>query len=98
VVASLVKLDEAELAAMSGGWNDLPALLRGESPAARPTTQGLPGFESDPSAPRWEQADQEVVGRRIVRHFGKYPDAAAIVVAELIRDADGRTGGVRISS
>jgi len=47
---------------------------------------------------RSPQADQEVVGRRIGRHLGKYPAAAAIVVAEVIRDADGRAGGVRISS
>ncbi len=47
---------------------------------------------------RSPQADQEVVGRRIGRHLGKYPAAAAIVVAEVTRDADGRAGGVRISS
>ena len=47
---------------------------------------------------RSPQADQEVVGRRIGRHLGKYPAAAAIVVAEVIRDVDGRAGGVRISS
>ena len=47
---------------------------------------------------RSPQADQEVVGRRIGRHLGKYPAAAVIVVAEVIRDADGRAGGVRICS
>jgi len=47
---------------------------------------------------RSPQADQEVVGRRIGRHLCKYPAAAVIVVAEVIRDADGRAGGVRISS
>jgi len=44
------------------------------------------------------QADQEVVGRRIGRHLGKYPATAVIEVAQVIRDADGRAGGVRISS
>lgn len=47
---------------------------------------------------RTPQADQETVGRRIGRHLGKYPAAAAIVVAEVIRDAEGRAASVRISS
>ena len=29
VVASLGKLDEAQIAGLKGGWDDLPALLRG---------------------------------------------------------------------
>jgi hypothetical protein len=38
VVASLGKLDERELSGLRGGWDDLPALLRGEAPAPRPHT------------------------------------------------------------
>jgi hypothetical protein len=55
VVASLGKLDERELAALRGGWDDLPALLRGEAPAPRPRTPPLPGLVSvgsDDSAPQ----------------------------------------------
>jgi hypothetical protein len=47
---------------------------------------------------RAPQADQETVGRRIVRHPGKYPAAAAIVVANVIHDAGGRAAGLRVSS
>lgn len=47
---------------------------------------------------RSPQADQETVGRRIGRHLGKYPAAAAIVVAEVIRDVEGRATSLRISS
>jgi transposase len=68
VVASLGKLDERELAALRGGWDDLPALLRGEAPAPRHRTPPLPGFESvgpDDSAPQWEQAD--LAGLRVER-------------------------------
>ena len=47
---------------------------------------------------RTPQTDHETVGRRIGRHLGKYPAAAAIVVAEAIHDAEGRAIGLRISS
>jgi transposase len=47
---------------------------------------------------RSPQADQEAVGRRIGRHLGKYPAAAAIVVAEVLHEVDGRAGALRISS
>lgn len=47
---------------------------------------------------RSPQIDQETVGRRIGRHLGKYPAAAAIVVAEVIYDAHRRAVGVRITS
>lgn len=47
---------------------------------------------------RSPQTDQETVGRRIGRHLGKYPSAAAIVVAEVIHDADGRAVRLRICS
>jgi len=44
VVASLGKLDATELAGLQGGWDDLPALLRGETPTRPPVTAPLPGF------------------------------------------------------
>jgi len=47
---------------------------------------------------RTPQTDQETVGRRIGRHLGKYPAAAAIVMAEALHDAQGRAAGLRISS
>jgi transposase len=47
---------------------------------------------------RTPQTDQETVGRRIGRHLGKYPAAAAIVVAQVIHDTEGRAVGLRISS
>jgi transposase len=47
---------------------------------------------------RTPQTDQETVGRRIGRHLGKYPAAAAIVEAEVLYDAAGRAVGLRISS
>ena len=47
---------------------------------------------------RTPQADQEAVGRRIGRHLGKYPAAAVIVMAEVLRDGEGRAGGLCISS
>ncbi len=69
VVVSLGKLDEHELAGLRGGWDDLPALLRGEAPAPRLRTPPLPGFESvgpdDSAAPQWEQAD--LAGLRVER-------------------------------
>jgi transposase len=69
VVASLGKLDEREQVGLRGGWDDLPALLRGEAPAPRPRTPPLPGFESsgsdDSAAPQWEQAD--LAGLRVER-------------------------------
>ena len=43
VVASLGKLDEEEAGALRDGWDDLPALLRGETSVARPMTSPLPG-------------------------------------------------------
>jgi hypothetical protein len=42
--------------------------------------------------------DQETVGRRIGRHLGKYPAAAAVVSAEVLHAADGSAVGLRISS
>jgi len=73
VVASLGKLDEAQLAGLRGGWDDLPALLRGEAPAPRPATGELPGLETPAPTPpaQWEQAD--VRGLRIerTRDFGE---------------------------
>jgi transposase len=70
VVASLGKLDEAEQAGWRGGWDDLPALLRGERPRLRPTTAPLPGFTAD-AAPRWEQADLGALRVERSRDFGE---------------------------
>jgi len=74
VVALLGKPDEAELAAMRGCWDDLPAVLRGETLAARPVTSPLPGFESESpaaSAPRWELADLRALRVERSRDFGE---------------------------
>jgi hypothetical protein len=40
----------------------------------------------------------EAVGRRIGRHLGKYPAAAAVIVAEVQTDKQGRAAGLNISS
>lgn len=82
VVASLGKLDQAELAGWRGGWEDLPALLRGETPASGPATAALAGFAAeedvsagvaaaDVSAPRWEQADLGALRVERSRDFGE---------------------------
>ena len=66
VVASLGKLDDAQLAGLRGGWDDLPSLLRGETPALKPVIAPLPGFglpgdakgySGSDSGSRWEPAD-----------------------------------------
>lgn len=72
VVASLGKLDEGEAGALRDGWDDLPALLRGETPAARTTTSPLPGVAADePGAARWEQVDVRGVRVERTRDFGE---------------------------
>jgi transposase len=75
VVASLGKLDQAELAGLRGGWDDLPALLRGETPPPRPVTTPLPGFaapsEVAPASPRWEPADLRSLRVERSRDFGE---------------------------
>jgi hypothetical protein len=76
VVASLGKLDQAEQAGLRGGWDDLPALLRGETPPPRPLTATLPGLgapgEADAdSAPRWESADLRALRVERSRDFGE---------------------------
>lgn len=75
VVASLGKLDQAELAGLRGGWDDLPALLRGQSPPPGPLTAPLPGFAvpSDASSvpPRWEPADLRALRVERSRDFGE---------------------------
>jgi transposase len=84
VVASLGKLDEAELAGLRGGWADLSALLRGDPPATEPTpkTGELPGLgspglaEPDPSADtqpasRWALADLRGLRVERTRDFGE---------------------------
>jgi len=52
VVASLGKLDPAEVAGLSGGWEDLPALLRGEVPVPQPATAGFPELKAGPGVGR----------------------------------------------
>ncbi len=72
VVASLGKLDEEEAAELRSGWDDLPALLRGETPAERTTTSPLPGVATDePGAVRWEQVDVRGVRVERTRDFGE---------------------------
>ena len=72
VVASLGKLDEQEAGALRDGWDDLPALLRGETPVARTTTSPLPGVAADePGAARWEQVDVRGVRVERTRDFGE---------------------------
>lgn len=74
VVASLGKLDEVEAGGLRGGWDDLPALLRGETPAVRGTTAPLPGVGMDPAGPppaQWEQVDVRGVRVERTRDFGE---------------------------
>ena len=75
VVASLGKLDEAELSGLRGGWDDLPALLRGETPSPRTVTAPLPGFagldDAAASAPVWEPADLRALRVERSRDFGE---------------------------
>ena len=76
VVASLGKLDEREVAGLRGGWDDLPALLRGEAPPQRASTAELPGVEVPgegvpTSAARWEQADLRGLRVERTRDFGE---------------------------
>lgn len=49
VVASLGKLDEAQIAGLKDGWDDLPALLRGETPGLRGVTASYT-FGSQPGS------------------------------------------------
>ncbi|HPG17126.1 MAG TPA: hypothetical protein PK392_04840, partial [Opitutaceae bacterium] len=72
VVASLGKLEEREVPGLRGGWDDLPALLRGEPAAKVPRQVPLPGFGPAAEAPaQWEEVD--VRGLRIerARDFGE---------------------------
>ena len=72
VVASLGKLDEAQIAGLKGGWDDLPALLRGEVPARQPVTGHLPGFEPAGAPPaQWEQVDVRGLRVERTRDFGE---------------------------
>lgn len=74
VVASLGKLDEAEVAGLREGWDDLTALLRGEAPSPRSTTADLPGLapESPPAASaQWERADVRGLRVERTRDFGE---------------------------
>lgn len=73
VVASLGKLDEAEVAGLRGGWEDLPALLRGEQPSPGAATSELPGFAKETSepSPQWEQADVRGLRVERTRDFGE---------------------------
>jgi transposase len=73
VVASLGKLDEAEVAGLRGGWEDLTALLRGEAPSPVPQTAEFPELAPARAAPaaQWERTD--VGGLRVerTRDFGE---------------------------
>jgi len=74
VVASLGKLDETQVDGLKGGWDDLPALLRGETPAVTaPATAPLPGIE--PTAPTasaaWTQTDLRGLRVERSRDFGE---------------------------
>jgi len=73
VVASLGKLYASELDGLRGGWEDLPALLRGETPTRPPRTAPLPGFAAAelPAAPSWEQADLRGLRLERSRDFGE---------------------------
>ncbi len=73
VVASLGKLDEKQVAGLQGGWEDLPALLRGEQPGVAPLSASLPGFESPGAAApaQWEQADVGNLRLERSRDFGE---------------------------
>src|SRR5690606_9748238 len=75
VVASLGKLDEREFAGLRGGWDDLPTLLRGETPPSRAVTAPLPGFaatgDDDQEATRWEPADLRALRVERSRDFGE---------------------------
>ena len=83
VVASLGKLDESEQAALRGGWDDLPGLLRGETPPPRVVTAPLPGLGSPTEADsgsssamanpasRWEPADLRALRVERSRDFGE---------------------------
>lgn len=65
-VATLGKLDQADVEGLRGGWDDLRSLLRGEPPPAK--TAALPGLgaaSAPPSDSRWERAD--VSGLRVER-------------------------------
>jgi hypothetical protein len=78
VVASLGKLDAAEAAGLRGGWDDLPALLRGEEPALRASAAELPGFgpaapggNASPPPAQWEQVDVRGLRVERTRDFGE---------------------------
>jgi hypothetical protein len=71
VVASLGKLDEAEVAGLRGGWDDLPGLLRGEGPAPRPRTAELAGFAPVEAPAQWEQVDVRSLRVERTRDFGE---------------------------
>ena len=73
MVASLGKLDDGQVAELKDGWEDLPALLRGESTLPRPVTGHLPGLE--PSVPpppaQWEHVDVRGLRVERTRDFGE---------------------------
>jgi transposase len=71
VVASLGKLDENELIGLKGGWEDLPALLRGEEPASPPAPAHLPGFAPASPPGQWEQVDVRNLRVERTRDFGE---------------------------
>ena len=56
VVASLGKLDEAQVGGWQSGWENLPALLRGEPPMPATASAELPGLAAarPPDPAQWE--------------------------------------------
>ena len=72
VVASLGKLDERQVGGLRSGWEDLPALLRGEPPAPCPASAELPGLAGSPPPPaQWEQVDVRGLRVERARDFGE---------------------------
>ena len=71
VVASLGKLEEAQLPGLRGGWADLTALLRGEELTVPATQPPLPGFAPTESAQQWEQVDVQGLRVERARDFGE---------------------------
>jgi len=73
VVASLGKLDEAQVGGWQSGWENLPALLRGEPPMPATASAELPGLAAarPPDPAQWEQVDVRGLRVERTRDFGE---------------------------